>query len=82
MNRDFFSDLQAASAEVHSAEVLPVVSTGQGWRFCAGLAATVGRESDSWASRDRVGIGMDEVQVGIPFPWSRPLPRTRLRVSR
>src|SRR5262245_27664133 len=37
MNGEFFSDVQAAIAELQSAEPLPVVLTGQGRCFCAGL---------------------------------------------
>jgi len=37
MNDDFCSDLQAAIVELQSAEALPVVLTGAGRCFCAGL---------------------------------------------
>lgn len=37
MSGDFFSDLQAALAELQSSEVLPIVLTGEGSCFCAGL---------------------------------------------
>jgi enoyl-CoA hydratase len=114
MNSDFFSDLQAAIAELQSAEVLPVVLTGQGRCFCAGLDLRELFELDrvtltsfvdrldatvlAWLSLPRptvaavnghaiaggcvlalacdlrvavdrdASIGMNEVQVGIPFP--------------
>ncbi len=114
MNDDFFSDLQAAIAELQSAEVLPVVLTGTGGCFCAGLDLRTLYELDrvtltsfvdrldatvlAWLSLPRPTvaainghaiaggcvlalacdlrvavdrgalIGMNEVQVGIPFP--------------
>jgi enoyl-CoA hydratase len=114
MNDDFFSDLQAAIAELQSAEALPVVLTGQGRCFCAGLdlrqlyeldRVTLARFVDrldetvlAWFSLPRptvaalnghaiaggcvlalacdvrvivdrgTTIGMNEVQVGVPFP--------------
>ena len=126
MNDDFFSDLQAAIAELQSAEALPVVLTGQGRCFCAGLdlrqlyeldrvtlARFVDRLDDTvlaWFSLPRptvaainghaiaggcvlalacdlrvavdrgTTIGMNEVQVGIPFP-AVPLAVTRHALS-
>ena len=114
MNDDFFSDLQSAIAELQSAEALPVVLTGQGRCFCAGLdlrqlyeldRVTLARFVDrldetvlAWFSLPRptvaalnghaiaggcvlalacdvrvavdrgTTIGVNEVQVGIPFP--------------
>ncbi len=114
MNDDFFSDLQAAIAELQSAEVLPAVLTGQGSCFCAGLDLRSLYELDrvsmagfvarldatvlAWLSLPRptvaainghaiaggcvlalacdlrvavergARIGMNEVQVGLPFP--------------
>jgi enoyl-CoA hydratase len=122
MNDDFFSDMQAAIADLQSAEVLPVVLTGQGRCFCAGLdlrglfeldrvtlATFVDRLNATvlaWLSLPRptvaavnghaiaggcvlalacdlriavdgeASIGMNEVQVGIPFP-AVPLAVTR-----
>jgi enoyl-CoA hydratase len=114
MDDDFFSDLQAAMAELQSGEPLPVVLTGTGGCFSAGLnilelydfdrttlAAFVDRFSETvlaWFSLPRptiaavnghaiaggcvialacdlrivadgdAQIGLNEVQVGIPFP--------------
>lgn len=114
MNDEFFSDLQAAMVELQSAESLPVVLTGSGRCFCAGLdlrelyeldrttlATFVGRLNETvlaWFSFPRptvaainghaiaggcvlalacdvriatdrdATIGLNEVQVGIPFP--------------
>jgi len=114
MNDDFFSDLQAAIAELQSSEVLPVVLTGAGNCFCAGLDLRELFELDrvtltsfvdrldatvlAWLSLPRptvaainghaiaggcvlalacdvrvsvdrgATIGVNEVQVGIPFP--------------
>lgn len=122
MNGEFFTDLQAAIAELQSSEVLPVVLTGQGRCFCAGLdlrelfaldrvtltsfvdrldatvlawltlprptvAAVNGHAiaggcvlalaCDLRVAVDRdASIGMNEVQVGIPFP-AVPLAVTR-----
>lgn len=122
MNGDFFSDLQAAIAQLQSAEVLPTVLTGQGRCFCAGLDLRELFELDraslasfvdrldatvlAWLSLPRptvaavnghaiaggcvlalacdlrvavdrdASIGMNEVQVGIPFP-AVPLAVTR-----
>jgi enoyl-CoA hydratase len=126
MNDDFFSDLQAAIAELQSAEVLPVVLTGSGTCFCAGLDLRALYELDrvtltsfidrldatvlAWLSLPRptvaainghaiaggcvlalacdlriavdrdARIGMNEVQVGIPFP-AVPLAVTRHALS-
>jgi enoyl-CoA hydratase len=126
MNDDFFSDLQAAIAELQSAEILPVVLTGTGACFCAGLdlrelfaldrvtlASFVDRLDATvlaWLSLPRptiaainghaiaggcvlalacdlrvavdrnAMIGMNEVQVGIPFP-AVPLAVTRHGLS-
>jgi len=114
MNDDFFSDLQAAIAELQSSEVLPVVLTGVERCFCAGLDLRELFELDrvtltsfvdrldatvlAWLSLPRptvaainghaiaggcvlalacdirvavdrgATIGVNEVQVGIPFP--------------
>jgi enoyl-CoA hydratase len=122
MNDDFFSDLQGAMLELQSAEALPVVLTGHGKCFCAGLdlrqlyeldrvtlATFVDRLDETvlaWLSLPRptvaainghaiaggcvlalacdvriavereATIGMNEVQVGIPFP-AVPLAVTR-----
>jgi Delta3-Delta2-enoyl-CoA isomerase len=126
MNDDFFSDLQAAIVELQSAEVLPIVLTGTGRCFCAGLdlrqlfdldrvtlrafvdrldatvlawlslprptiAAINGHAiaggcvlalaSDLRVAVDRdATIGLNEVQVGIPFP-AVPLAVTRHALS-
>ena len=115
LDDDFFSDLQAAIAEIQSAPPLPIVLTGRGGCFSAGLnllelyefdrttlAAFVDRLSETvlaWFSlprptiaavnghaiaggcvialacdlriavdTDNAKIGLNEVQVGIPFP--------------
>jgi enoyl-CoA hydratase len=115
LDDDFFSDLQAAIADIQSAAPLPVVLTGTGSCFSAGLnllelyefdrttlAAFVDRLSETvlaWfslprptiaavnghaiaggciialacdlrivADNDDAQIGLNEVQVGIPFP--------------
>ena len=114
MDDDFFSDLQAAMADLQSGEPLPVVLTGTGTCFSAGLnllelyefdrttlTAFVDRFSETvlaWFSLPRptiaavnghaiaggcvlalacdlrivsdgdAQIGLNEVQVGIPFP--------------
>jgi len=114
MDDDFFTDMQAAMAELQSAEPLPVVLTGTGTCFSAGLnllelyefdrttlATFVDRFSETvlaWFSLPRptiaavnghaiaggcvlalacdlrivsdgeAQIGLNEVQVGIPFP--------------
>lgn len=115
LDDDFFSDLQAAIAEIQSAPPLPVVLTGVGTCFSAGLnllelyeydrttlAAFVERLNDTmlaWFTLprptiaavnghaiaggciialacdlrivvdvDQAQIGLNEVQVGIPFP--------------
>ncbi len=114
MNDDFFSDLQAAMAELQSGEPLPIVLTGTRNCFSAGLnllelyefdrttlAAFVDRLGETilaWFSLPRptiaainghaiaggcvlalscdlrivtdadVQLGLNEVQVGIPFP--------------
>lgn len=114
MNDDFFSDLQAAIVELQSAEALPIVLTGSGRCFCAGLdlrelhdydrttlSAFVDRLDETvlaWFTLPRptvaavnghaiaggcvlalacdlrvavdreATIGLNEVQVGIPFP--------------
>jgi enoyl-CoA hydratase len=126
MNDDFFSDLQAAVAELQSAEVLPVVLTASGNCFCAGLDLRTLFELDrvtltafvdrldatvlAWFSLPRptvaalnghaiaggcvlalacdlrvavdrgATIGMNEVQVGVPFP-AVPLAVTRHALS-
>ncbi len=126
MNDDFFTDLQAAIADLQSAEVLPVVLTGSGNCFCAGLDLRGLYELDrvtltsfvdrldatvlAWLSLPRptvaavnghaiaggcvlalacdhrvavdrgATIGMNEVQVGIPFP-AVPLAVTRHALS-
>jgi enoyl-CoA hydratase len=126
MNDDFFSDLQAAMVELQSAEALPVVLTGSGRCFCAGLdlrelfeldrttlASFVDRLDETvlaWFSLPRptvaavnghaiaggcvlalacdmrvavdreATIGLNEVQVGIPFP-AVPLTVTRHALS-
>lgn len=126
MNEEFFGDLQAAIAELQCAEVLPVVLTGAGTCFSAGLdlrglyaldrarlSAFVDRLDAAvlaWLTlprptvaainghaiaggcvlalacdvrvavdRDAL-IGMNEVQVGIPFP-AVPLAVTRHALS-
>ena len=122
MNDEFFSDLQGAMVELQSAEALPVVLTGAGRCFCAGLdirelydfdrttlASFLDRLDQTvlaWFSFPRptvaavnghaiaggcvlalacdvrvavdrdTTIGMNEVQVGIPFP-AVPLAVTR-----
>lgn len=122
MNGDFFTDLQAPIAELQSSEVLPVVLTGQGRCFCAGLdfrelleldrgtlASVVDRLDATvlgWLTLPRptvaavnghavaggcvlalacgvrvavdrdAAIGMNEVQIGVPFP-AVPLAVTR-----
>lgn len=114
MNGDFFSDMQAAIAELQSGDALPVVLTGHGRCFCAGLdlrelydldrvtlRSFVDRLDETvlaWFSLPRptvaavnghaiaggcvlalacdlrvavdrdVTVGVNEVQVGIPFP--------------
>lgn len=126
MNGEFFSDLQAAMVELQSAEALPVVLTGHGGCFCAGLdlrelydldratlAAFVDRLDQTvlgWFTFPRptvaavnghaiaggcvlalacdvrvavdrgASIGLNEVQVGIPFP-AVPLAITRHGLS-
>ncbi len=126
MNDDFFTDLQAAIAELQSSEVLPVVLTGSGRCFCAGLdlrrlydfdrvtlASFVDRLDATvlaWLSLPRptvaainghaiaggcvlalacdlrvavdreATIGLNEVQVGVPFP-AVPLAVTRHALS-
>jgi Delta3-Delta2-enoyl-CoA isomerase len=126
MNDEFFTDLQAAIAELQSSEVLPIVLTGSGRCFCAGLDLRVLYELDrvtmtsfldrldatvlAWLSLPRptvaainghaiaggcvlalacdlrvvvdrgATIGMNEVQVGVPFP-AVPLAVTRFALS-
>lgn len=126
MNDEFFSDLQAAMVELQSAEALPVVLTGSGRCFCAGLdlrelydldrttlSAFVDRLDQTvlaWFTLPRptvaavnghaiaggcvlalacdvrvavdhdASIGLNEVQVGIPFP-AVPLTVTRHTLS-
>lgn len=127
LDDDFFSDLQSAIAELQSAPPLPIVLTGTGRCFSAGLnllelyeydrttlAAFVDRLNETvlaWFSLprptvaavnghaiaggcvialacdlriavddDEAQIGLNEVQVGIPFP-SVPLEITRQALS-
>jgi enoyl-CoA hydratase len=126
MNDDFCSDLQAAIVELQSAEALPVVLTGAGRCFCAGLDLRELYELDrvtlasfvdrldatvlAWFSLPRptvaavnghaiaggcvlalacdlrvavdrdATLGLNEVQVGIPFP-AVPLAVTRYALS-
>jgi len=114
MNGEFFGDLQAALAELQSGDALPVVLTGHGRCFCAGLdlrelydldrgtlTSFVDRLDETilaWFSLSRptvaavnghaiaggcvlalacdlrvavdrdATVGVNEVQVGIPFP--------------
>ena len=126
MNGDFFSDLQAAIVELQSVEPLPIILTGNGRCFSAGLdirelyeldrvtlASFVERLDETmlaWFSLPRptvaavnghaiaggcvlslacdlrvavdreVTLGLNEVQVGIPFP-AVPLAVTRHALS-
>ena len=126
MDDDFFSDLQAAMAELQSGEPLPIVLTGTRTCFSAGLnllelyefdrttlTAFVDRLGETmlaWFSLPRptiaavnghaiaggcvlalscdlrivsdadIQLGLNEVQVGIPFP-SVPLEITRHALS-
>lgn len=70
MNGDFFSDLQAAITELHTSEPLPVVLTGQGRCFCAGL------DLRELYDLDRVTLTsfVDRLDESVLAWWSLPRP--------
>jgi enoyl-CoA hydratase len=70
MNGDFFGDLQVAITELQSAAPLPVVLTGQGRCFCAGL------DLRELYDLDRITLTsfVDRLDESVLAWWSLPRP--------